>query len=133
MEAYYYEFYPTGVDCIDKILSAVACAGKAFHHTQDWNEHIKVPYEDHSGDTPIDWIQNAANEAATTIIKSSGVSIPGLDPPDSVDEAIGSLYLHFYRLRKNEMYEEELAIMKALTDMLLADMKFLREKMNTNG
>jgi hypothetical protein len=127
MDAYYYGFEPTGVDCIDKILSAVACAGKAFHHTQDWSEHIKVPYEDHSGDTPIDWIQNAANEASATIIKSSGVYT------DTVEEAIGSLYVHLYRLRKSEMYEEELAIMKSLTDMLLADMKFLREKMNSNG
>lgn len=126
MIAYYYEFYPTGVDCIDKILSAVACAGKAFHHTNEWCEDCD-PCDDHVGYSPVDWIQNAANEAAATTIKSSGVYT------DTVEEAIGSLYVHLYRLRKNKMYEEELAIMKSLTDMLLADMKFLREKMNTNG
>lgn len=126
MDAYYYGFDPTGVDCIDKILSAVACAGKAFQHTRDWNEEGMLR-DDHTGDTPVDWIQNAANEAAATIIKSSGVYT------DTVEEAIGSLYVHLYRLRKSEMYEEELAIMKSLTDMLLADMKFLREKMNSNG
>lgn len=44
------------------ILSAVACAGKAFHHTEQWNEEAEWP--SHEGDTPIDWIQNAANAAA---------------------------------------------------------------------
>jgi len=33
MEAYYYEFEPTGVLEIDLILSAVAHAGKVYHHT----------------------------------------------------------------------------------------------------
>lgn len=32
MDAYYYGFDSTGVDDIDRLLSAVACAGKAFHH-----------------------------------------------------------------------------------------------------
>lgn len=64
MDAYYYEFTPTGVFEIDKILSAIACAGKAFHHTQDWNDKCSYIPEPHSGKTPIDWIQNAANEAA---------------------------------------------------------------------
>ena len=62
MEAYYYGFNKTGVPEIDKILSAIACAGKAFHHTSDWMDESSYP--PHIGDTPIDWIQNAANEAA---------------------------------------------------------------------
>ena len=66
MEAYYYSFDSTGCDPIDKILSAVACAGKAYHHTNDWNEHAS-PRDDHTGGTPIDWIQNAAIEAAAEI------------------------------------------------------------------
>lgn len=66
MEAYYYSFDSTGCDPIDKILSAVACAGKSFHHTDDWYEHAS-PQDDHTGGTPIDWIQNAAIEAAAEI------------------------------------------------------------------
>lgn len=62
-DAYYYSFEPTGVEQIDRILSAVACAGKAFHHTADWNDEAdKRPGLD--GTTPIEWIQNAANAAA---------------------------------------------------------------------
>lgn len=62
MDAYYYEFKPTGVEAIDKILSAVACAGKAYHHTESWNEDCDWP--PHTGSSPVEWIQNAANEAA---------------------------------------------------------------------
>ena len=63
MNAYYYSFEPTGVAAIDKILSAVACAGKAYHHTEEWGEDAgSYPY--HTGSTPVEWIQNAANEAA---------------------------------------------------------------------
>ena len=66
MNAYYYSFDSTGSDPVDKILSAVACAGKSFHHTDDWYEHAS-PQDDHTGGTPIDWIQNAAIEAAAEI------------------------------------------------------------------
>ena len=62
MSAYYYSFNPTGVPAIDKILSAVACAGKSYHHTEDWNEVAE--WEPNTGKTPAAWIQNAANEAA---------------------------------------------------------------------
>jgi len=66
MDAYYYSFEPTGVKEIDRILSAVACAGKAYHHTDSWHES---PYngeapEGHVGRFPVEWIQNAANDAA---------------------------------------------------------------------
>lgn len=63
MQAYNYGFDTTGVDAIDKILSAVACAGKAYHHTEYWYEKTP-PYDDHRGETPVDWIQNAALDAA---------------------------------------------------------------------
>lgn len=65
MRAYYYDFSPTGVRAVDKVLSAVACAGKAFHSTSEWNEDAK--WTGHTGDTPVDWIQNAADEAALEI------------------------------------------------------------------
>lgn len=63
MDAYYYRFDSTGVLEIDKILSAIAWAGKSYHHTCDWCEDAN-PYESHTGQSPIEWIQNAANEAA---------------------------------------------------------------------
>jgi len=66
MQAYYYSFDSTGCDPVDKILSAVACAGKAYHHTDDWYEQSS-PQDDHTGGTPVDWIQNAAIEAAAEI------------------------------------------------------------------
>lgn len=63
MDAYYYSFKPTGNGAIDKILSAVACAGKACHHTEDWYAECGT-YAGHTGSCQIDWIQNAASEAA---------------------------------------------------------------------
>lgn len=69
MTAYHYAFVPTGVDEIDKILSAVACAGKAFHNTEQWIEEAGQ-WEPHTGETPVAWIQNAANEAAAAMRKS---------------------------------------------------------------
>jgi len=63
MSAYYYGFTATGIPNIDRILSAVACAGKAFHHTEDWHQKAE-PFRGHAGSNPIEWIQNAANDAA---------------------------------------------------------------------
>ena len=57
MNAYYYSFEPTGLECIDKILEAVARAGKGAHHTEDWED---FGY--------IDKIQEAANEARDKIM-----------------------------------------------------------------
>jgi hypothetical protein len=66
LNAYYYSFHPTGDEMIDRILSAVACAGKAFHHTEDWDTELH-PYEDFlRGSTVVEWIQNAANDAAAS-------------------------------------------------------------------
>ena len=70
MNAYYYGFTPTGVEAIDRILSAVACAGKAFHHTEDWNTEAR-PAEGLRGNTPADWIQNAAEDAAKALQSTS--------------------------------------------------------------
>ena len=70
MDADYYGFAPTGVEEIDRILSAVACAGKAYHHTDQWGEDIETPYEPFlRGKSCVDWIQNAANDAATALAK----------------------------------------------------------------
>ncbi len=75
MNAYYYGFSRTGNTAIDRILSAVACAGKAFHHTEDWSNPT-TPYPHLRGDSAVDWIQNAANDAAA--------SLPA--PPDAAQD-----------------------------------------------
>lgn len=63
MYAYYYGFHETGVDAVDKVLSAVAWAGKAFHHTESWTDETG-PFEDHRGESPVEMIQHAACDAA---------------------------------------------------------------------
>ncbi len=63
LHAYYYAFDSTKCEPVDKILGAVACAGKAYHSTECWGDQTPA-YDDHTGSHPIGWIQNAANEAA---------------------------------------------------------------------
>ena len=58
LRAYYYGFEPTGCEAVDKILGAVAYAGKAFHSTSEWQDEMR------DGTTCIERIQNAANSAA---------------------------------------------------------------------
>lgn len=64
MNAYYYSFSKTGVTEIDIILSAIASAGKAYHHTESWHDDTQLYDQRFIGKTPIEWIQNAANDAA---------------------------------------------------------------------
>lgn len=67
MDAYYYSFEKTGCGQIDEILSAVAKAGKAFHHTQYWGDE----HEFNEGEKSfIDLIQEAANKAEGEITRS---------------------------------------------------------------
>jgi len=63
MDAYYYSFTPTGVEAVDRLLNAIAWAGKAYHSTDSWGETIE-PYPHCEGKTCIEWMQNAANRAA---------------------------------------------------------------------
>ncbi len=67
MDAYYFAFSMTGIDAIDTILSAVACAGKAYYHTESWSESCTPYHERHRGESPVEWIQNAADDAAEAI------------------------------------------------------------------
>lgn len=59
LQAYYYGFDPTGVEAVDRILAAVATAGKAYHNTEQWGD----PWDDDET-PPADLIQAAANLAA---------------------------------------------------------------------
>jgi hypothetical protein len=67
MSAYYYDFEPTGNPHVDNILSAVAWAGRAFHHTDQWTEESDPRESSHRGRTPVEWIQNAAIDAAAAL------------------------------------------------------------------
>ena len=64
MDAYYYGFDETGVGAVDAILSAVAQAGKNWHHTDEWGS----PH-DWTDDTRSDAqrIQDAADQCAVRI------------------------------------------------------------------
>lgn len=64
LHGYYIAFTPTGVPAVDKILSAVARAAKAYHSTEYWTDEIEPYDERFTGATCEDWIQNAANECA---------------------------------------------------------------------
>lgn len=71
MAGYYFGFAQTGVKPVDAILSAVACAGKAYHHTNGWEDDTE-PYEDiHRGASPVLWIQHAASDCAELISRLS--------------------------------------------------------------
>jgi hypothetical protein len=61
---YYIHFEPTGVPEIDRLLSAVGLAGKMYHHTSDWNEDDADYGSVRKGESPVDFIQRAANDAA---------------------------------------------------------------------
>lgn len=69
MGAYYYGFDATGIREIDVILSAIASAGKAYHHTDSWTEKCNRYHDAFRGETPVDWMQNAAADAATEITR----------------------------------------------------------------
>lgn len=64
---YYIHFEPTGVTEVDRVLSAVGLAGKMYHHTEMWNEDDADYGPIRKGESPVDFIQRAANDAADTL------------------------------------------------------------------
>jgi hypothetical protein len=60
LHAYYYSFSPTGAIAVDKVLEAVATAGRRYHHTEHWLDEDDGPSE-------CDRIQAAAMAAAAEI------------------------------------------------------------------
>lgn len=84
MDAYYYGFGLTGIHAVDLILSAVACAGKAFHHTDCWFDE-STPYDGHTGSTPVEWIQNAGNAAAEQFAKINAINAELLDALEQIE------------------------------------------------
>lgn len=70
MDAYYYGFDKTGYIEVDRILSAVAVAGKAYHHTEGWHEQASEDGEE----SYVDKIQKAALEASSRLSHLSAVN-----------------------------------------------------------
>lgn len=86
MSAYYYSFKPTENLPIDKILSAVAVAGKMFHNTACWND---IP--SYSEKTPIEAIQEAANQAAARIATLEAIVKAGDEMADEAESLIRNM------------------------------------------
>jgi len=85
MDAYYYGFTETGVEAIDRILSAVAHAGKGYHHTESWGDEGLDDMGEFHGGNYVAWIQNAANDAARTL--ASPLSAPPQEPTGASPQA----------------------------------------------
>ena len=79
VHAYYYAFELTGVEPIDRILTAIARAGKGLHSTEGWND----PY--YGEPTYIERIQEAADAAADAFTN---------DELPSADDVFGILKEH---------------------------------------
>ena len=58
MNAYYYSFEPTRYEPVDRVLSAVAIAGKWAHHTDAWTDHTPGCW------SPVETIQQEATRCA---------------------------------------------------------------------
>lgn len=68
LSSYYFSFESTGNKDVDMLLYAVARAGKCFHSTDQWVEEIDwVNSPLLEGNSPVDWIQNAANNLAKSL------------------------------------------------------------------
>ena len=92
LQAYYYGFDPTGEEPVDRILSAVACAGKAYHHTEMWNEETP-PYEDFfRGANPAEWIQNAAIGAAADLTRTRSALRAAVEALGQSENALKNIF-----------------------------------------
>lgn len=100
MNAYYFGFARTGVAAIDCILSAVACAGKAYHNTECWSDECAPYGPQHRGNDCVEWIQNAANDAAEAFRRLRAVppSAQGVPRDPTEDMQAAGLTVDWERL-----------------------------------
>lgn len=63
----YLTYDSTGIKEVDELLGAIEKAGKAFHHTDQWDDEIGEMYVGTVGNTPNEWIQNKADALAKYI------------------------------------------------------------------
>lgn len=52
------------------------------------------------------------------------------DANEIIEQAVGKLYLGFYKLRSTERYQDEYDQMGVLMNMLMTDRQYLRAKYN---
>lgn len=109
MDAYYYGFGSTGVYAVDLVLSAVACAGKAYHHTDCWFDE-STPYDGHTGSTPVEWIQNAGNAAAEEFAKINAINAELLEALSDIEEIATSLEATVGQLHAKDEFEDDIHI-----------------------
>jgi hypothetical protein len=102
MDAYYYGFGSTGVAEIDLILSAVACAGKAYHHTEAWQDECE--WEPHEGKCPVDWIYNAAVKAAEAFKAARAAHEPPAVLPPKLDATMPTVW-HYLLVAAHQVVE----------------------------
>lgn len=71
MQGYYIGFDRTGVGVVDKVLSELAYAGKAYHHTSDWTDEYDEKYFPNWEDrrSHEQRIQDAATDAAKLFLE----------------------------------------------------------------
>ena len=114
MDAYYFGFDATGCRDVDLILSAVASAGKAYHHTSDWTEEL--PHHPHyDGNTPAGWVQSSAAKAAARIesLTAERDALREALTTEPTDEALASAcmwYRHDFGLLDKEAQREWIAV-----------------------
>lgn len=75
ISSYYFDFTTTGNKEVDSILYAVAKSAKCFHSTSQWTEDTEFCSEDPllEGNTPLEWIQNAANKLANSYLSDTKI------------------------------------------------------------
>jgi len=114
MDAYYYSFDSTGVQTIDRILSAVACAGKAYHHTESWNNDTHT-YEDwQRGESPVEWIQNSAADAAIAYLEGQKCMLVAMWHEQIGDEAARAIAAE---TMENSFYGRQYALTQNVGDI----------------
>lgn len=97
MQAYYYGFDRTGVGVIDAILSAIAVAGKASHHTDAWADDDSAGYYlGHPGlvsgeDSAVGLIEANAKHAAALIVALVNAVPALLDMAEQGQRAVAAI------------------------------------------
>lgn len=95
MDAYYYGFDPTGCEPVDRILAAVALAGKLLHHTEGWGDDLWY------GDPgPVEIIEHFACEAADEIERLTAEN----------QELRAAIQAHYEATRAEACCEPDLAV-----------------------
>jgi hypothetical protein len=117
MDAYYYGFDGTGVRAVDLILSAVAYAGKAAHHTEFW---VEEPCG--GGPTPAERIQRAADAAAAEF-RAASAALDGTPATRADHDALAD---ELFDLARRVESEAEIAARPGQLDRLDAIANRLR-------